>query len=64
LLRAASPRARWSVSASPPRLLGLLADGYGLPAALCVIVAFPAACVLTFMLRDPRPRSDGTAPLT
>ena len=44
-------------------LFGLLADSYGLPTALCAIAAFPAAaCALTFMLRDPRPRSDGTAP--
>jgi hypothetical protein len=39
-------------------LFGLLADSYGLPAALYAIAAFPAAaCALTFMLRDPRPRS-------
>ncbi len=36
-------------------LFGLLADTYGLPTALATIAAFPAAaCVLTFLLRDPR----------
>jgi MFS transporter, FSR family, fosmidomycin resistance protein len=39
-------------------LFGLLADAYGLPAALATAAAFPAvACALTFLLRDPRPRS-------
>jgi MFS transporter, FSR family, fosmidomycin resistance protein len=37
-------------------LFGLLADTYGLPAALGTIAIFPAAaCALTFGLRDPRP---------
>jgi FSR family fosmidomycin resistance protein-like MFS transporter len=36
-------------------LFGLLADTYGLPAALGTIAVFPAAaCGLTFLLRDPR----------
>ena len=36
-------------------LFGLLADTYGLPAALGTIAIFPAvACALTFLLRDPR----------
>ena len=36
-------------------LFGLLADSYGLHAALGTIVVFPAAaCGLTFLLRDPR----------
>ncbi len=39
-------------------LFGLLADSYGLRAAFGAIIAFPAiACALTFLLRDPRPRS-------
>ena len=40
-------------------LFGLLADTYGLPAALGTTAVFPAvACALTFLLRDPRhPRS-------
>jgi MFS transporter, FSR family, fosmidomycin resistance protein len=38
-------------------LFGLLADSYGLPAALGTIAVFPAvACALTFLLQDPRPR--------
>jgi FSR family fosmidomycin resistance protein-like MFS transporter len=38
-------------------LFGLLADTYGLPAALGTIAAFPAAsCAFTFLLRDPRRR--------
>jgi MFS transporter, FSR family, fosmidomycin resistance protein len=41
-------------------LFGLLADSYGLVTALGAIAAFPAlACGLTFLLRDPRPRSAG-----
>jgi MFS transporter, FSR family, fosmidomycin resistance protein len=36
-------------------LFGLLADSHGLTAALGAVVFFPAiACVLTFLLRDPR----------
>jgi FSR family fosmidomycin resistance protein-like MFS transporter len=36
-------------------LFGLLADTYGLPAALGTIAVFPAvACALTFLVRDPR----------
>jgi FSR family fosmidomycin resistance protein-like MFS transporter len=36
-------------------LFGLLADTYGLSVALGTVVAFPAAaCLLTFLLRDPR----------
>jgi MFS transporter, FSR family, fosmidomycin resistance protein len=36
-------------------LFGLLADTYGLPAALGTIAVFPAiACALTLLLRDPR----------
>jgi MFS transporter, FSR family, fosmidomycin resistance protein len=47
-----------SVGGIAAPLFGLLADSYGLPTALCAIAAFPAAaCVLTFMLHDPRPRS-------
>jgi MFS transporter, FSR family, fosmidomycin resistance protein len=46
-------------------LFGLLADAYGLPAALGTVVAFPAAaCALTFGIRDPRrprPRRDSVA---
>lgn len=35
-------------------LFGLLADTYGLPAALGTIAVFPAvSCALTFLLRDP-----------
>jgi len=41
-------------------LFGLLADTYGLQAALGTIAVFPAAaCALTFGLRDPRPRPAG-----
>jgi hypothetical protein len=44
-------------------LFGLLADTYGLVAALGAVAAFPAiACVLTLMLRDPRPRSGRDRP--
>jgi MFS transporter, FSR family, fosmidomycin resistance protein len=40
-------------------LFGLLADTYGLPAALWTVAVFPAAaCALTFLLRDPRARPD------
>jgi MFS transporter, FSR family, fosmidomycin resistance protein len=40
-------------------LFGWLADTYGLPAALSAIAAFPAAaCALTLLLRDPRPRPE------
>jgi FSR family fosmidomycin resistance protein-like MFS transporter len=47
-----------SVGGITAPLFGLLADSYGLPTALCAIAAFPAAaCALTFMVRDPRPRS-------
>jgi MFS transporter, FSR family, fosmidomycin resistance protein len=39
-------------------LFGLLADTYGLTAALSAITVFPAAaCALTIGLGDPRPRS-------
>jgi MFS transporter, FSR family, fosmidomycin resistance protein len=47
-------------------LFGLLADSYGLRTAFGAIAAFPAiACVLTILLRDPRPRSgrDGSVGL-
>ena len=51
-----SRRAPVMTRAAP--LFGLLADSYGLPTALYAFAAFPAAaCALTFMLRDPRPRS-------
>jgi MFS transporter, FSR family, fosmidomycin resistance protein len=47
-----------SVGGVAAPLFGLLADAYGLPAALATAAAFPAlACALTFLLRDPRPRS-------
>jgi MFS transporter, FSR family, fosmidomycin resistance protein len=40
-------------------LFGWLADTYGLQAALSTIAAFPAAaCALTLLLRDPRPRPE------
>jgi FSR family fosmidomycin resistance protein-like MFS transporter len=40
-------------------LFGLLADTYGLQAALGTVAIFPAAaCALTFLLRDPRSRPD------
>ncbi|MGH3154750.1 MAG: MFS transporter [Streptosporangiaceae bacterium] len=46
-----------SVGGVAAPLFGLLADAYGLPAALATAAAFPAvACALTFLLRDPRPR--------
>jgi MFS family permease len=52
-----------SVGGIAAPLFGLVADSYGLPTALCAIAAFPAvACALTFMLRDPRPRSEGGHP--
>jgi MFS transporter, FSR family, fosmidomycin resistance protein len=36
-------------------LFGLLADTYGLGAAVGTVAVFPAlACALTFLLRDPR----------
>ena len=42
-------------------LFGLLADTYGLPAALGTIAVFPAAAfALTFGLRDPRLRPGPT----
>ena len=45
-------------------LFGLLADSYGLRTALGAIAAFPAlACVLTLLLRDPRPRSRRDGPV-
>lgn len=44
-----------SVGGVAAPLFGLLADAYGLPAALATAAAFPAlACALTFLLRDPR----------
>jgi MFS transporter, FSR family, fosmidomycin resistance protein len=44
-------------------LFGWMADTYGLPTALGTIAAFPAAaCVLTFLLRDPRPRPERDGP--
>jgi len=52
-----------SVGGVAAPLFGLLADVYGLPAALATAAAFPAlACALTFLLRDPRiaaPALDG-----
>ena len=43
-------------------LFGWLADKYGLPVALGTIAVFPAvAFVLTFALRDPRPRPEHVA---
>jgi MFS transporter, FSR family, fosmidomycin resistance protein len=52
-----------SVGGVAAPLFGLLADAYGLPAALATAAAFPAlACALTFLLRDPRiaaPALDG-----
>ncbi len=45
-------------------LFGLLADSYGLRTALGAIAPFPAlACVLTLLLRDPRPRSRRDGPV-